>query len=436
MRRKRITAVLVVITAILLTASILFYFLREEDPYRYYTGLGSTLSIAPDDSRFAYSFYEEGHETIYIAKKDGSNPRKIVPSIQEQTSEPRFAPDGKGMLFLAKDREGIQTLEFMDDYQKDSHRQLTKKYLKVFTAAFSPDGKFIYFVATPVEDGMLPADVTEGTDIFMIDTYGNGLKRLTDNDVIPMSRLAVSPADNNIYYTGFGEKEGLYIYDFQDDTHNGVNRKKSDDGLYDPAVSSDGKQIAYIKVAQTDGAEGIFQYELFLENIKHGEQKQLTKEGKHASVPTFFNHEGKLAYMLQKNWPEEPAHYELKTVMTDGSGSEAISLQMPEAKKTLFHLGLFIENIVSIQLIASLYAAVFIFWTIYLSELRKKIFLPAVTSSIITLAVAACAVIANIRDPFLGPSFTRYASWLAGTTGCILLVAFALWWWQRKRVQD
>lgn len=431
MRRKRITAVLAIITAILLTASILFYFSREEDPYQYYTGLGSTLSIAPDDSRFAFSFYEDGHASIYTAKTDGSDPVKVLQSIEEQTSEPRFAPDGKGMLFLKNYGGGIQTLEYMSDYEKGSSRQLTKKYLKVFTAAFSPDGNFIYFVATPVEDGMLPADVTEGTDIFMIGTDGNGLSRLTDNDVIPMSRLAVSPSDDKIYYTGFGESEGLYIYDLANEAHKRLKHKDSDNGLYDPAISRDGKRIVYTKVAETNGSKGVFQYELFLEDIKSGQQKQLTYDGMHASVPTFFHHTDKLAYMLQTNWPDEPAHFEVKTVRADGSGNETISVKMPDVPK-VFHFGSVIESIVSIQLMAFLYVVMLILWTVYFLEYRKRLFLPAVASCIITAAVAVCAVIASIRDPFLGPSLVHYTGWLAGSSACILVAAFVMKWSRRN----
>ncbi|WLV24459.1 hypothetical protein QR721_12565 [Aciduricibacillus chroicocephali] len=424
--KKRMMAWLMTVSALLLIGCILFTALYEDNPYRYHTGLGDTVSYSSESGgQFAFSYYQDGRKSIFIADRNGKNAREIGKGeTGSEHSEPKFSPDGKGMLYLKLDETKNQTLQYMADWQKGESRRLTKHFLKVFTAAFNPDGKTIYFTASPVDDGSLPVDITEGTDLYAIGTDGNGLERLTKDAIIPMSRLAVTPDGKKIYFVGFEEEENLYIYDFE----TGINspaKHLNGEVLYDPVISPDGQLIAYTAVAKTKQDEGLFEYEVFTRNLDGSGEKQLTYKGKHAGVPVFMGNKGEVAYLLQKNWPEEPANYELKTVSLNNQGNEkneTVDLKIPPVKKA-FHADALMERVIGLPLLASLYAVFFICWTILLLGKRNKVFIPSAVSCMTAVISLAIVKYMMWRDPFIAINLQMYAILAGSITASVLVLA-------------
>lgn len=76
MKRKRMLFVTIGVTILLLSGMILYSFLLGDDPHRYYTGLGESISLSFDDSKLTFSYYENGKESIYMANPDGTNVQK------------------------------------------------------------------------------------------------------------------------------------------------------------------------------------------------------------------------------------------------------------------------------------------------------------------------------------------------------------------------
>ena len=64
MKQKRILLITIGIIFVLLAGTLTYAILKDDDPYRYFTGLGEEISVAPDDSEIAFSYYVDGEEAI------------------------------------------------------------------------------------------------------------------------------------------------------------------------------------------------------------------------------------------------------------------------------------------------------------------------------------------------------------------------------------
>lgn len=399
MERKGLMGWLMAVSAVVLVCSALFFFIYEDDEYRYYTGIGSTLALSPDDSTFAFTYFEDGKESVFTADEDGKNVRRVKSDGGGEMLESHFSPDGKGIIYLKRDDSGTQSIYYKSDPEDNVSRLLSKRYLKVFTATYSPDGKQIYFVASPVDDGTLPKDITEGSDLYSVAMDGHKIERLTKNDIVPMSRLAVTADGKQIYYVGFGEEESLYIYDLEKKTHEQA-QLQGEEVPYDPVFSPDGKSLAYTAVAETEDAEGLFEYEIFIKTTGKADARQVTHTGEHAIVPAFFNHENSIAYLQQTNWPEDPAAFQIRTVDLSSGYNELVQLEMPQIKER-FHIDAFLNRIVTVPFLASVYTCFFLCWTIRLMDDGRKIFKPVMVSLFLTIAGLSAAGFMMWRDPFI-----------------------------------
>lgn len=67
LKKRRLLICLIVATAFLLVATIAYALLRDDDSYKYFTGVGDEFDISPDDKHFLFSYYVDGKEGLYMA---------------------------------------------------------------------------------------------------------------------------------------------------------------------------------------------------------------------------------------------------------------------------------------------------------------------------------------------------------------------------------
>ncbi|MFP3360713.1 hypothetical protein R0K17_25710, partial [Planococcus sp. SIMBA_143] len=58
--------------AVLFAASVAYSMLSDNDPTRHYTGLGEAIDVSPDDEQLAFSYFDQGRESIHVGNlEDG-----------------------------------------------------------------------------------------------------------------------------------------------------------------------------------------------------------------------------------------------------------------------------------------------------------------------------------------------------------------------------
>ncbi|MFD2761622.1 TolB family protein [Lentibacillus juripiscarius] len=295
------------IVAFLFIASVVYSLVNENDPFEYYTGLGDSISISPDDTTLAFSYYTNGNEAIYKGDIESKNVERITVPEEKGHRKPQFSPDGEGLLYLASNNDGVQTMYYRPDLNSDETIQLTKAATHVFSAAISPDGSKVYYIAMPSEDFLKPEGEQEnGADLYSVHINGSQPQKLTDKDAFAMTELSISTDGTTLYYTAFHDrKQQLFSYNIENGTESLFLPEYTSDDIYHPVLSPDEDRLAYTAVADKS-ENGTFQYELFLMDISNGDSKRLTDYNASVTSPSFFHHKNRIAFLAETNWPSEP----------------------------------------------------------------------------------------------------------------------------------
>ncbi len=108
--------------------------------------LASTLrdqnvSLSPDGSSLAFESTRGGSFEIWVASRDGSNPRQLT--ALGMTSSPRWSPDGSLIAFDST-KAGKQDV-YVIPAAGGAPRQLTHEPTDAQQPIWSPDGKWIYY---------------------------------------------------------------------------------------------------------------------------------------------------------------------------------------------------------------------------------------------------------------------------------------------------
>ncbi|MEH7444538.1 DPP IV N-terminal domain-containing protein [Bacillus sp. JJ1122] len=395
--KKRILTSLVV-TVLLLVASISYLLLSDRDSYKYYTGLGSGLAISEDDQSLAFSYYKDGREAIYVSESNGKNAKKVTHSTKDQHRDPKFSPDGSKLLFLSRNAEGIQSL-FITDQDGSNPKKLSSDAQHVSEAIFSKDGSQIYFSSMPAKDFKeWEAGTDEGFDLFSVDLDGKNLKQLTDDNRLAMESIALSPngkeilfKDNTDLYTFNIEKEEVSFSEF--------TKLMPSEPFY-LTLSPKRNAAAYTAVSKESKNSSLFEYELFLKNLENGEITRLTNLKKAVVSPVFFHSVDKILFLEHTNWPQDPNKFKLMTVNLDSKKMSEISLDLPASKASSVMMQA-VDYTINSWTIGLLYSILLFLLTLYMKP--NRVFLPSsISLSIAVLSIAASFIVAAMVDPWIG----------------------------------
>ncbi|SFE99327.1 TolB family protein [Alteribacillus iranensis] len=430
---NRILCSLIGLVGFLFIASLAYSVLKDNDPYKHFTGLGDTISISTDDTTIAFSYYKDGKEAIYTGNVDGKNVEKITePEEKTDHRQPQFSPDGKGLIYVAANPDGVQTIHYQSDLTSDETRPLTGTDHHVFSTAFSPDGSTVYYIAMPAEDFQKPEGEKEnGAELYSVDVKGNPPQKLTDKDSYAMNELSVSADGENLYYTAFRDKkEQLFSYNLETGTEQPFLEEHTSDGVYHPAFSPNEDFLAYTAVADTS-ENGTFQYGLYLMDLSSGESTRLTDYNASVTSPVFFHQEDRIALLVESNWPSEPSSYEVMTVSYDGKEAAPIELDLPESENDI-QLKAIADNVVNPLTMTVLYLLLFGLLTVYFHKASQKTYFPAKLSAILSGIVFASSFAGAAYNGWAGIGLFMIAVWLFVCTAVLFLFAFVYRWFVRR----
>ncbi|TYR81489.1 DUF5050 domain-containing protein [Priestia megaterium] len=428
LKHKRTLFILISLTAILFAGSVIYSLVKNDDTYQYFTGLGSSISISPDDKKFVFSYFINGNEAIYSANMDSTNIEKLSHSNEKRYHAPQYSRDGKKLVYLGKDTEKIDTLYLSNSDGTDS-RQLTNKSLHIAEAVFSATGETIYFIGVPAEDfKKREGEQERGFDLYSIDTSSGKQKRLTDKNHFSMNSLSSSPDGKQIFYTLFeGENERLYSFSIEGGTENAAAiPKEMPRDLYHSALSPDGNSLAFTAVSKESQNSSLYEYELFVSNLKSGKTKQLTNLNSSIESPVFFHQQNKIAFLEHINWPADPAQFTLSTIDIDTKKVDAVTLNIPAEKSEAWLLKS-VNRMVNIYTIGGVYTILLALVTVYVHFQFQKKYLIAIISLILSIiTLAASFVVAALMDPWYGIGVGGLAAGLFICTIFIFIFSFLL----------
>lgn len=414
------------IVAVLLIVSIIYISFNNYDVYEDFTGLGNGITIAPDDTKLGFSYYYKGQESIYTADADGNNVKPLIQSEGNSYSAPKFSPDGKGILCLSVNEKGVQSIYYMPDMNKKVIKRLTVDYLHIWSANFSPDGNIIYFSGMPAEDLVLLAEENErGSDLYTIKTNGKDLKKLTKLAELPISDISVSNDGKTIYYSVFNEQQELRSYDIETEENKVLFKDKFAGNIYYPVHAPNESLLAYTAVSEPSKERDVFEYELYLYNKENALATKLTNYQKAIESPVFFNNQDRLLFLGQKNWPEEPAKYELITMNYNGGILEKLELDLPKGDR-ITSIRVLLDRIINGPVLFVLYVLLFGLWTLYMKDTSKSIYKPAKVSAVL-IGISALGMLAlSFFEPWIGIGLTMVLAGLVVATLIVFGFAYVL----------
>lgn len=426
-KRKRLLS-FIMVSALLLVGTLIYSILRDDDQYKYFTGLGEPLDISPDDHQYLFSYYRNGKEAIYQANVNGKNVIRLTNPTTVRHHHPKYSSDGKRILFLAENEKGINSL-FVANRDGSNAKQLPTKKLHVSEAVFSPIDDIVYYSGISAKDfHKAEGETKEGYDLYSIRLNSKRSKQLTNNDRFSMNSLSFSSDGKVLYYnsdTATGEKLMAFTLE-NGEERDALERMKPHDG-YSLQLSPNGEKIVYTAIAKESMNSSLYKYELFIMDIKSGKNDRLTNLHANVASARFFHNQNKIAFFEYTNWPDVPGKYVLHTVDPETGKLQRIRLAMPKGGTDHWFIGM-LDRLVNGITMAVLYTILVGLLTTYQFLYRtNKRYAPVLISLILAVIVFISSIVVAISvNPWYGIGIGSVAAVMAGCTIIVFIYAFVL----------
>ncbi|HVN44574.1 MAG TPA: S9 family peptidase [Steroidobacteraceae bacterium] len=229
--------------------------LTPEDWYRFQAV--SELQMAADGSAVAYlvtrydKASDESRAALWTVDWTGQHSQPLTKG--ESVSEPRFSPDGRYLSYLAAPTAGAGKQLWLLDRHGDEPRQVTRVTRTISGYAWSPDSAHVVLV---MQGSGESAD--EGPPVKARET-GTTSKRA--EKVKPIVIDAYHFKEDKEGYLTAASRSHLYLLDVRSGAIETLT-SEADRSDLDPAFSRDGRQIAYVShrsggVAEDSGIDEI-----------------------------------------------------------------------------------------------------------------------------------------------------------------------------------
>jgi Tol biopolymer transport system component len=257
---------------------------------------------------------------------DGSGVTQIYGSDSIFISNALASPDNTKIVFYEQDGRDMETITTTEialmNADGTGYRKLTNNNWMDFQPIWSPNGTEILFIS----DGGQSA----GTDIYVMDTDGNVLRRLTDTP-------GITEADpdwkcGKIVFTRNGT---IWIMD-----EDGLNQKQLTDpvgrgtdvgvqftlGDYDPSLSPDCSKVAFERLNgagyEVDGTR-IGDYDLYIYYISDDAYQDISQSQTADLIPEWSSDGTKIVFNHLSNVIDDL--YDIFVINADGTGRAKVT---------------------------------------------------------------------------------------------------------------
>ncbi|WP_040977957.1 TolB family protein [Oceanobacillus jeddahense] len=327
----------------LITGIILLFFLLWGAGYlaggsEGYTGFGESTDISPDDEEMTFIYEREGKSAVYTAPVNGGNAELIAEAAEGNSLlNPTFSLDGEKIAYVEQwEDEEEQPLGklMLVDLASGEKKEMTDEEGLVTEGTFSPDSQSLYYLEAGVYTNYSPiaSEQPHGFDIYRVDLDTGETDQITAQEAYDMSDLDVTPDGEALMYRSFDEGDQLMFHELEDGSETTVIPKGNFAAdapiISSPALSSDGKHIAFADVARI-GDDGNYIYEGFRMDVETKQAEQITSFGEHVAKPVFFNHQDKLIVTVDKAFATSESDYSYWVVHANDEGRERIQIEIP-----------------------------------------------------------------------------------------------------------
>ncbi len=209
-----------------------------------HTALDYNATFSPDGEWIVFTSERNGNADLFALKLEGN--KKVIQLTKSKAMDDAadISPDGKWLIFVSN-RDGfpdIYKMKFAPDQANsiEAPERLTKYPLGDFNPSFSPDGSQIAF-------SRQQEDITDRhTDIFLMDSDGSNVKRVTDYRELQQISGAPdwSPDGEHIYFYAMQYDRKGYIGRIRADSSK-IQKVISDVFVTHPSITPDGRILFY-----------------------------------------------------------------------------------------------------------------------------------------------------------------------------------------------
>jgi Tol biopolymer transport system component len=221
--------------------------------------------ISPDGHTIAFSSDRAFNGSYDVWTVDiATGKLQQITSASADEYEPNWSPDGKGLLFVSGVGIQAETIKYVDLASSNQRTLATidPKQGRFEAPSFSPDGKRIAYVRFEgagifVDEGHLVVTTVDGSPVYTgkaVDAFPFPAAWLTDDELLytadgKILRANLSSATETAiaFSAAIPTYRAVYThkhYDFDSTTPRQVK------GIYAPALSADGKRVAFIALNQ------------------------------------------------------------------------------------------------------------------------------------------------------------------------------------------
>ncbi|HSQ33047.1 MAG TPA: amidohydrolase, partial [Gemmatimonadaceae bacterium] len=204
-------------------------------------GTWISLDVSPDGKTIVFDMLGK----LYTMPITGGKATTLTSGL-EFDAQPRFAPDGKRIVFVS-DRSGGDNLWIMSLDMKDT-LQLTKGNDNLFVSpVFTPDGKYVVASKTLGPLGgsakLWMYNVDGGTGVALLNGAPPTLKTIGAAFGKEPRYIWYAARQGDWQYNAIGPQYQLYVYDRENGKTSQMSTRQG--SAFRPALSPDGKYLVY-----------------------------------------------------------------------------------------------------------------------------------------------------------------------------------------------
>lgn len=295
----------------------------------------------------AYVVYTNGQAGIYLQDEESAFDSPVFQlSAEQEILDLDFSGDGSSLAFVVTNKAGKESLGsvvYSLDIATLHAEELFSDEGLVTEVAFDPkeeDALFYLRAATFENYSPIASAQPHDLDLFTYRTSSGEHIQVTKLAKYSMGSLNVSTTDDIAYVQMFDDEQAETAEDIFEtkqkvfeiplnapDAYKAISQEDWPQDIYDFSIVPSQEEMIFQSVAG-EGANGLYEYELFSYNWKTGEQSQLTRVKKYAGRPVIDITNDKIFYLVDNQFAKSVSDYTLYTMDMDGGNKERVDLTL------------------------------------------------------------------------------------------------------------
>lgn len=295
----------------------------------------------------AYVVYTNGQAGIYLQSEGETYNNPVFQlSVEQEIVDLDFSGDGASLAFATLNKEGKENLGSSVHLLEITSLKSEILFLDeglITEVAFDPKNEdYLYYLRAATFENYSPIASARPHDLDLF-TY----RLVTDEHVqvtqlakYSMDSLTISTIDHLAYVQMFDDERAESADDIfeakqkvfeiplnEPNAYQAISQEDWPQDIFDFTIVPGQSEMIFQSVGG-EGANGIYEYELFHYNWETGEETQLTRMKKYAGRPIIDTKNQKIFYLVDHQFGQSVSDYSLYKMDMDGEHKEEVDLLM------------------------------------------------------------------------------------------------------------